>query len=70
MALKIHPSRNAAGKLAAIFFLFAFAVKTFAQSTTNPVFAARAEKVFRLAQIQFSSATNEFRRLAVCPCLF
>ena len=56
---KIPHPRKAGGRLAAIFFLSAFAAAGFAQSTTNPVFAARAEKAFRLAQIQFASATND-----------
>ena len=55
---KIPHPRKAGGKLAAIFFLFAFAAAGFAQSTTNPVFAARAEKAFRQAQIEFASSTN------------
>jgi len=51
--------RKAGGKVAAIFFFFACAAAAFAQSTTNPVFAARAEKAFRLAQIQFAQTTND-----------
>jgi hypothetical protein len=43
----------------AILFFFACAAAAFAQSTTNPVFAARAEKAFHLAQIQLVSATND-----------
>ncbi len=62
------PSRD--GSLAAIILLSAFAVAGFAQSTTNPVFAARAEKAFQQAQTQFASDTNDVRRLAVCPRLF
>src|SRR5208282_800561 len=62
MDLKRQRLRKAGGKFAAIFSFFAFAAAAFAQSTTNsntnPVFAARAEKAFRLAQIQFASATN------------
>ena len=58
MEPKKQRPRKAGGKFAAIFFLFACAAAGFAQSTTNPVFAARAEKAFRLAQIQFPSATN------------
>ena len=50
--------RKAGGKFAAIFFLFAFVTEASAQSTTNPVFAARAEKAFRQAQIEFASGTN------------
>jgi hypothetical protein len=49
---------RAGGKSAAIFFLCACAAAGFAQSTTNPVYAARAEKAFRLAQIQFATGTN------------
>jgi tetratricopeptide (TPR) repeat protein len=59
MQLKIQRPRKAGGKFAAIFSLFAFAAAAFAQSTANPVFAARAEKAFRLAQIQFASRTND-----------
>jgi hypothetical protein len=55
---KRQRSRKAGGKVAAIFSFFACAAATFAQSTTYPVFAARAEKAFRLAQIQFAQATN------------
>ena len=58
MASKIQRPRKCGGKFAVIIFFFACATATFAQSTTNPVFAARAEKAFRLAQIQFVSATN------------
>jgi hypothetical protein len=50
--------RETSGKLAAIFFFLAFVAGGFGQSTTNPVFAARAEKAFHLAQIQFASTTN------------
>jgi tetratricopeptide (TPR) repeat protein len=59
MEPKRQRSSKAGGKFAAIFSLFAFASATFAQSTTNPVFAARAEKAFRLAQIQNAPATND-----------
>jgi hypothetical protein len=59
MAAKIKRPRITGGKSAAIFSLFACAAAAFAQSTTNPVFAARAEKTFRLAQIQLASATND-----------
>jgi hypothetical protein len=59
MALKIEHPRKARRTFSAIFLLFAFAATAFAQSTTNPVFAARAEKAFRLAQIQLASATND-----------
>ena len=59
MEPKIPRPRKARGKIVAIFPLFAFATAGFAQSTTNAVFAARAEKAFRLAQIQFASATND-----------
>lgn len=52
------PRRRAGGKSAAIFLLSALAVAGFAQSTTNPVFAARAEKAFRQAQVQFAAGTN------------
>lgn len=51
--------RKAGGQFAAVLFLFAFVTAASAQSTTtNPVFAARAEKAFRLAQIEFASSTN------------
>jgi hypothetical protein len=50
--------RKAGGIFAAIFSFFALAAAAFAQSTANPVFAARAERAFRLAQIQFAAATN------------
>src|ERR1039457_1277994 len=50
--------RETGGKFTAIFFLFAFVTAASAQSTTNPVFAARAEKAFRQAQIEFASGTN------------
>jgi len=56
---KIPRPRKGGRKLAALFFFSAVAAAGFAQSTTNPVFAARAEKAFRLAQIQFASATND-----------
>jgi len=59
MEPKRQRPHKAGGKFAAIFFFFAFAAMAFAQSTTNPVFAARAEKAFRLAQIQFASSTND-----------
>jgi len=51
--------RKAGGKLTAVLFLFALVTAASAQSTTtNPVFAARAEKAFRQAQIEFASSTN------------
>jgi hypothetical protein len=56
---KMQRPRQAGRKLAAIFSFSIVAAATFAQSNTNPVFAARAEKAFRLAQIQFASATND-----------
>jgi hypothetical protein len=59
IAPKIPRPRQAGRKLAAIFSISIVAAATFAQSTTNPVFAARAEKAFRQAQIQFASATND-----------
>jgi hypothetical protein len=59
MEPKRQRSRKAGGKFAAIFSFFACAAAAFAQPATNPVFAARAEKVFRLAQIQFVSGTND-----------
>jgi hypothetical protein len=59
MEPKRQCSRMAGEKFAAIFLFFTFAAAAFAQSTTNPVFAARAEKAFRLAQIQFASDTND-----------
>jgi tetratricopeptide (TPR) repeat protein len=59
MEPKRQRPRKAGGKFAAIFSLFAFAAAASAQSTANPVFAARAEKAFRLAQMQFASATND-----------
>jgi hypothetical protein len=37
----------------------AFAAAGSAQTTTNPVFAARAEKAFQQAQAQLASATND-----------
>ena len=58
MKPKIKRLRKAGGKFAAIFSFFAFAAAAFAQSTANPVFAVRAEKAFRLAQIQLASGTN------------
>jgi hypothetical protein len=59
MILPIMPQRRRAGrKSTAIFLLSALAVAGFAQSTTNPVFAARAEKAFRQAQVQFTAGTN------------
>jgi hypothetical protein len=42
MPLKIQSARKAGGKFAAIFSLSAFTAAACAQSTTNPVFAARA----------------------------
>ncbi len=58
MEPKIQRPRKAGRKFAAIFFLFALVSAASAQSTTNPVFAARAEKAFRQAQIEFASGTN------------
>jgi tetratricopeptide (TPR) repeat protein len=58
MEPKTKRLRIAGGKFAAILSFFAFAAAAFAQSTANPVFAVRAEKAFRLAQIQFAAATN------------
>ena len=58
MEPKMQRLRKAGGKFAAIFFLFAFITAASAQSTTNPVFAARAEKAFRQAQVEFASGTN------------
>jgi tetratricopeptide (TPR) repeat protein len=52
------PSRRAKARLAMILALFTFVAAGFAQSTTNPVYAARAENAFRQAQIQFESSTN------------
>jgi len=58
MVPKIQRPRKTGGKLAAILLLFALVTAASAQSTTNPVFAARAEKAFRQAQIEFASSTN------------
>ena len=58
MVPKKQRPRKTGGKFVAIFFLFAFVAAASAQSTTNPVFAARAEKAFRQAQIEFASGTN------------
>jgi hypothetical protein len=57
MNSKMPCPRKAGGKFAAFFLFAILAAAGFAQST-NPVFAARAEKTFHLAQIQFASATN------------
>ncbi len=59
MEPKRQRPRKAGGKFAAVFLYFALAAAAFAQSTTNPVFAARAEKAFRLAQVQLATATND-----------
>jgi hypothetical protein len=56
--LKPTQPRQAGRRSAAIFCFFALSAAALAQSTNNPVFAARAEKAFRLAQIQFASGTN------------
>ena len=58
MKPKMQRPHKAGGKFVAIFSLFAFVTAASAQSTTNPVFAARAEKAFRQAQIEFASGTN------------
>ena len=50
--------RRSGGSFAALCCLFAFAAAASAQTTTNPVYAARAEKAFRLAQTQLAAATN------------
>jgi len=50
--------RKAGGKFAAVLFLFAFVAAASAQTATNPVFAARSEKAFRQAKIEFASSTN------------
>jgi len=51
--------RNTGGKFAAVFFIFAFVTAASAQSTTtNLVFAARVERAFEQAQIEFASSTN------------
>lgn len=55
---QIPPSRAAKGRIALILALCAFAAAGFAQSITNPVYAARAERAFRRAQSQFESSTN------------
>ena len=58
MEPKMQRPRKAGGKFAASSFMIAFVTAASAQSTTNPVFAARAEKAFRQAQIEFASGTN------------
>lgn len=58
MTPKLQRPRKAGPKSAAISLFFALVAAACAQSTTNPVFAARAEKAFRLAQTQYASATN------------
>ena len=50
--------RRSGGSFAALCCLFAFAAAASAQTTTNPVYAARAEKAFRQAQTQLAAATN------------
>jgi tetratricopeptide (TPR) repeat protein len=59
LVLKRPRRRHPVGKSATICFLFAFAAAGIAQSAANPVFAARAEKSFRQARIQFDSTTND-----------
>jgi hypothetical protein len=59
MASKTERPRKDGGRFAVIIFFFACATAAIAQSTTNPVFAARAERAFRLAQVQFASSTND-----------
>ena len=58
----MEPSRQrphrSGGSFAALCCLFAFAAAASAQTTTNPVYAARAEKAFRQAQTQLAAATN------------
>jgi len=58
MKPKMERPRKVTRMLTAIFSLFAFVTAASAQSTANPVFAARAEKAFRQAQIDFASGTN------------
>ena len=60
MASKTHcPCRS--GWLSIVFLFFSgFAIAAVAQSTNNPVFAARAGAEFHRAQIQLQSNTNDF----------
>ena len=60
MASKTHcPCRS--GWLSIVFLFFSgFAIAAVAQSTNNPVFAARAGAEFRRAQMQLQSNTNDF----------
>ena len=59
MEPKMQRPRNTGGKFAAVFFIFAFVTAASAQSTTtNLVFAARVERAFEQAQIEFASSTN------------
>lgn len=53
------PRGNKTGRRCAwICSIFAFAAAGFAQSSPNPVFAARAEQAFRQAQVQLAAGTN------------
>jgi hypothetical protein len=60
MASKTHCSSGGGWRFIALLFICSFASAAVAQSTNNPVFAARAEAEFHRAQIQLQSNTNDF----------
>ncbi len=60
MASKTQCSPGSGWRFIAFLFLFGLASAAAAQSTNNPVFAARAGAEFHRAQIQWQSNTNDF----------
>ena len=56
--LKIKPAHEISVKPVALYVLFLLANTALGQSTTNSVFAARAEKAFAQARLRFQSDTN------------
>jgi hypothetical protein len=59
MNAEVRRAHKTGGKTATFCCLFAFAAVGFAQSTTNPVFAARAGRAFLQTQIEYESTTND-----------
>ena len=59
MASKTQCSSGPGCRFLAWLFFSGFAIAAAAQSTTNPVFAARAEAEFHRAQIQLQTNTND-----------
>jgi len=60
MASKTQCSPGSGWRFIAFLFLFGLAIAAAAQSTNNPVFAARAGAEFHRAQTQWQSNTNDF----------